>query len=145
MKHLRFVILSVVLYLVLFNISVSAQLYGKFYTIEEAESLYGKVDHSIGMNVEQLESLLLNTQNVIMFKLDNGTLGILGDDRAPLLVKKEYAQGEIFHAFSKSIFQIFLNQRENETIKLELRGKIFTANNGNQILEQSFPCPPFCD
>ena len=58
---------------------------GVIYSRSDAQDIFGKVDFSIGMNTDEIKQILSSTSKVIMFKIYNQKLVILGDERKVLL------------------------------------------------------------
>ncbi|MCB0745946.1 MAG: hypothetical protein KDC90_00650, partial [Ignavibacteriae bacterium] len=115
------------------------------FTNEEADNLFGEVLIEKEIDLTELNNLLNNTNNVIMFKLDAEGFTVLGDDRKLLLSTANYVEkNEIFHMFSKSKVQELVKNGTGKLIKLQKRNEVFTINSGNFTLELSLPCPPGC-
>ncbi|MCB0753595.1 MAG: hypothetical protein KDC52_19140 [Ignavibacteriae bacterium] len=138
-------IFGLVLISFLFVGSVVGQEIGKIFTNEEADNLFGEVLIEKEIDLTELNNLLNNTNNVIMFKLDAEGFTVLGDDRKLLLSTANYVEkNEIFHMFSKSKVQELVKNGTGKLIKLQKRNEVFTINSGNFTLELSLPCPPGC-
>lgn len=141
-----FNLLSLVIFVLVMNISIFAQEYGKIFTSTEADSLFGPVLTKHVMEKDALNSSLQKTEKVIMFRIENNDLIILGDERTVLYTTNAYTdKNEVFSTFSKSKV-LELEQAGNKAVYLiEQRKEHLTITNGDYTLEVSIPCPPYCD
>jgi hypothetical protein len=122
-----------------------AQTIGQIFGKSEANTLFGSVLESVTMSQSQLSSILSQTQNYVMFKVSNGTVTILGDNRAVL-----YSSGttvsstEVFNIASKSKVIELLNLGTGSQIFIERRSQTLTITKDMNTLEEMQPCPPYC-
>ena len=82
-----------------------------------------------------------------MFRINNGNLVILGDQRNVL-----YPAGAVvspqdeMRLFSVSLVKKILFDGNNTNTNIEIRNNnVLTLTNGNYTLEYSWPCPPSCE
>ena len=119
---------------------------GVIYSRNDAQDIFGKVDYSIGMNTDEIKQILSSTIKVIMFKIYNQKLVILGDERKVLLNQSTYNINNVdeFRLFSKSKLEELLMKGLDKYTFIELRNGVLTISNNAYTLEDSVPCPPFC-
>lgn len=120
---------------------------GVIYSRSDAQDIFGKVDFSIGMNTDEIKQILSSTSKVIMFKIYNQKLVILGDERKVLLNQSTYNINNVdeFRLFSKSKLEELLMKGLDKYTFIELRNGVLTISNNAYTLEDSFPCPPLCN
>jgi len=133
---------------VLFVLSYSViypQTYGKLYSKDQANVLFGTVSSSVQVNNAHIQSAINKTKNVLMFKIINGIVYILDNKRNVLYpVENSVSSSEPFHMFSVSIINELLEKGKNTLSTVEIRGDVLSITNGNFTLEFSTLCPPFC-
>jgi hypothetical protein len=129
------------------NFCFSQTLIGKIYSATEADQIYGSVNTSVQISSNTLNSLINNTTNYIMFRIYNGNLVILDDQRKVL-----YPAGTVIspqeevRMFSASLVKKLLIDGNNSFTTIEIRkNNVLTLTNGIYTLEYSWPCPPHCD
>lgn len=135
---------NVLLFFFLFT-NQHAQIFGKFFSKNEADKLYGKVLESYSFIKTELLKIITETDSTVMFNFLNGSPVILGDQRKLLYpdsitVSKE----EKFYLYSKSIVEKLISLYDYKEIYIEQRENNLTLTNGNTTLEESMICPPFC-
>ena len=143
MDTFKFVFLAILFSI---NLCWSQTLVGKIYTKDEATNIYGPVSTSVQISSSNLNSLTDNTTNYMMFRINNGNLVILGDQRKVL-----YPAGAIINPldemrlFSVSLVKKIIIDGNDSITKIEIRNNnVLTITNGNYTLEYSWPCPPTC-
>lgn len=137
--------LLVFFYILLIPAASFPQTVGKVFSREDANNLFGKVIESVSINQSDLISVLNQSQNYIMFQINNGELIILGDGRKVLYpVGKDVNSNNVFALFSKSKVMELLSSRSGNTIAIEKRQNHLTVTFGLLTLEESILCPPFC-
>lgn len=122
-----------------------AQTFGKLFSKNEADKLYGEVLESYSFNKTELLKIITKTDSTVMFNFLNGSPVILGDQRKllypdTLVVSDE----EKFYLYSKSIVEKLISLYEYNEIYMEQREYSITLTNGSTTLEESIICPPFC-
>jgi len=132
--------------LVFFNYSHSQSVVGKIYTKADADNLYGPVITSVPISASLLLSLTNNTKNYLMFRINNGNLIILDNQRIGLFPGNvSVNSNDEFRYFSVSLIQNIIVNGKAVFASVEIRNNnILTITNGNFTLEVSFPCPPVC-
>ena len=118
---------------------------GTIMTNEEANETYGEVQSSVSMSSSQLSSLSGQTKNLMMFKIIEDRLYILGDSRAVLYPSGgSVDSSEVFAVYSKSKVLELLQMGENSTTFIEKRKEVYSLTNGQYTLEIANWCPPYC-
>jgi hypothetical protein len=133
---------------VLFVLSYSViypQTYGKLYSKDQANVLFGTVSSSVQINNSDIQSAINRTKNVLMFKIVNGIVYILDNKRNVLSpAGSSVSSSEPFHMFSVSLINELLDKGKSTFNTVEFRGDVLSITNGNFTLEFSTLCPPFC-
>lgn len=119
---------------------------GKIIPLSEAESQFGKVEHSITVKTNFITNALEKTKENILFKIEGNQLIILNDSRGAIYPKNYVPkESEVFRLFSKKIVAEFLRITDSLSLEFQLRGSTLTIQNGSYVLEYSYPCPPLCN
>lgn len=138
-------ILFLFFYIFLFSTVSFSQTVGKIFSQEEANNLFGDVIESVPINLCDLISAINQTQNYVMFQIIRGELIILGDGRKVLYpVGKNVDSKEVFALFSKSKVMELICLAGGNAVTVEKRQSHLTVTFGLNTLEESWPCPPFC-
>jgi hypothetical protein len=118
---------------------------GTIMSAEEADENYGSVISSVQISSSLLSSLSEQTNNLMMFKIIQNKLYILGDSRAVLYPQGESVNSEeVFAVYSKSmVIELIETGGGNNTI-VEKRTDVFSLKNEGHVLEVAQWCPPFC-
>ena len=137
---------SLIVFLLSINISWSQTVIGKLYTKLDADNIYGPVSSSVQISTGLLNNFASSTTNFIMFRINNGNLIILGDQRKPLYPSASVvSQTDEMRVFSVSLVKKLLQDGNNINTSIEIRNNnVLTLTNGNSTLEYSAPCPPYC-
>lgn len=142
-KSLKLIVIFVIT--IILSTNLIGQEYGKIFSVNEANNLFGEVLKSKEISVEKLNQLLQNTNSVIMFRLSNNQLTILGDNRSLLFSTTSYSENnELFNMFSKNMVKEFLQRSNGENVSVEKRKKVLTLTSGSVTLELAVGCPPLC-
>lgn len=126
---------------------ISAYIYpqGKILSKEEANKLFGPVLVSKQIPSSDLRALTEKSAKLIMFKITNNDVYILGDSRKALLpAGAVVTEDEPFSAYSISIVQELLSRGNESVTFIEQRNDVLTITNGIFTLEFSIICPPVC-
>ncbi len=124
---------------------LNAQEVGVIYSKSEAVQKFGEAKNSVEMPSDQLENLLKNSGNYVMFNIVDKNLYILDENRKPLFPDSISVKAdEVFKLLSVSKVLELLKQGQSQQTFFENRGNVFSITNGNYTLEQSALCPPFC-
>ena len=128
------------------NLSYSQNIVGKIYTNADANSLYGPVKTSVAITSIQLNNFTFQTTNYLMFRILNGNLIILGDQRKVLYpLNAEIDAQDVFRFLSISLIQKIIKDGNSPITNIEIRNNgILTITNGVYTLENTSECPPFC-
>jgi hypothetical protein len=118
---------------------------GKIFTKDDANTLYGNVIFMVTINVSELDSVLSQTQNVIMFNIMNKKLVLLGDNRKVISSDTvSISPTDVFAVCSKSKLLELLNYGDGTQINFEIRLNHPTITYGMHTLEETSICPPIC-
>ena len=124
---------------------VFAQTIGKIYTKDEADKLYGNVIESVQLSVSEINSLLNQSQDKIMFSILKKQLVILGDNRKVLsATTQNISPSDVFAVYSKSKLLELLNYADAKYVYFEKRVNRPTITYGMHTLEEMMICPPIC-
>jgi hypothetical protein len=132
---------------VILMILIVAYIYpqGKILSKDEANKLFGAVLVSKQIPSSELKALTVSSTKIIMFKIMNNDVYILGDNRKVLLPANAMVnEAESFSAYTISIVQELLSKGNEPITFIEKRNDVLTITNGNYTLEYSWICPPFC-
>jgi hypothetical protein len=118
---------------------------GIIYLTAEVDQEFGIVQSSIEISSEELKSFLNQTNKYLMFKIINGILYILGDNRLVLFPSEGYLNPEeVFAVYSKNKVYELIDTGGEKINAVENRNGIFSVTNGLYTLEASGWCPPLC-
>lgn len=146
MQHkINIAVLSFMLFVTLSTLSFS-QTAGKKFTKEEANTLFGNVINSIKMSTVSLKAIMDKTEKYLMFRVEDGEVKILGDNRKAIYPGADAAVGkeDVYHVCSKSLIQELLDNNSGNSVYLETRLNVFSITYGENTLEEMPPCPPIC-
>jgi len=121
-----------------------AEAYGEIYSKEEAEQKYGKVTEFIDLQTKDIKQLAQTNPDGLMFKLVDSNVIALNKQRDIALGSYEVSSDEVFNHLSTSVLNELLEKGGKETTSFQMRGETFTIQNGDFVLQGSYPCPPFC-
>ncbi|MBI5729794.1 MAG: hypothetical protein HY963_01530 [Ignavibacteriales bacterium] len=122
-----------------------SQTVGKIFSKSEANVLFGNIIESAQMNISQFTSVIQQTNNFVMVKVQDGELIILGNGRALLYPSgKSIGPNEVFYLYSKSKIIELLGMSSENVISVERRSNTTTLTYGSFTLEEGWPCPPWC-
>lgn len=139
MKRLIFTITL----MVFFGVQIYSQ--GKIISKESADKLFGPVLISVKVPTENLKSLITQSSKVVMFKIINNNVYVLDDKRNVLSPSGlSVSSSDVFSVYAVSVVQELLNDGGSSVTFVEQREKVLTITNGEDTLEYSVVCPPFC-
>ena len=155
MKRFYHIIIITAVLLLFLSCSPTKQ-FGKIYTSEEADKLFGKVIYSTELSTEIIENLLDKTEQTIMFGIINQNLIILDNKRSLLYPEKaEFKDTDVFTVFKVSLVKELISENgmkktkaepENgETVSVEQRREVLSVTYDTKTLETGAKCPPMCD
>jgi len=137
--------LMVLLFVSFLSSITYSQEIGQIFDSKEADELFGPVLEKMSINADELRAILSSTDNKIMFRLENNSYTILGDNRKLLYCTDNFIDSnQVFHLYSKSKVLELLNKGSEQTVILENRRNVFSITVGNYTLEKGAPCPPNC-
>ncbi len=129
----------------LLSFAIYSQEAGKIFDRNEADQLFGQVLGKKIISADELELLLLSTDDKVMFRLENDQYTILGDSRNLLYCSDKFVESnQVFHMYSKGKVLELLYKGGEQTVALENRKEVFSITVGNYTLEMAWPCPPYC-
>ena len=127
---------------------LSAQsVYGKIYTKEEADELYGPVLKSLDINAAVVRALLNRAGDYIMFNYDTDSLYILDGKRNILFPNgrgRKIDPSEVFRVFSVSVVRDLLGRGNEDKVHIEKRKDVLSVTYSTNTMEMSMGCPPEC-
>lgn len=121
-----------------------AAVYGKLFTKEEAENEFGPVTFLLEMNTGEVRNLISASPEKIMFKFIDNNLSVLDKSRQTIYGTHNVQSSDVFRNITTSVLNDLLERGGQETTQFQMRGEVFSIENGMTVLEMSFPCPPNC-
>lgn len=129
----------------------SANAQGKIFTKKEADSLYGPVKTKVSISKNVLKKYITKCKKAIMFNIIDGKIVILDDSRKAL-TKKQVKEDQTMNVYGidmvnkliENTKSTYKKKTSTDVIYFELREKVFSVTYGNQTLEMSKICPPYC-
>ncbi len=119
---------------------------GILYSIEEANEKFGRVISSTNLSVSELNTLINQTSNYIMFKLVDEEVIVLNNERVAIYPAGYPVQEQaVFTLYSSSIINELIAQELVTEVSIEQRAEVISLTCGNLTLETGTPCPPYCD
>lgn len=129
---------------VLFGVQIYSQ--GKIISRESADKLFGAVLVSQKIPTDNLKTLVSQSSKVVMFKIIDNNIYVLDNARNVLSPSGlAVSNSEVFYVYSVAIVQELLNTGGSPVTFIEKREKVLTITNGEDTLEYSNLCPPFCE
>jgi hypothetical protein len=127
-------------------ISVSTYAQGKLFSKSEASKLFGPVQYSSTISKADLQKLLTldNSARILftskaIFNLNKVIL--YGND----VISKTPRYPVIYHAFGKDMLKRLIEVSTTDYITIETREEVLSLSSGDNVLEFSMPCPPYCE
>lgn len=118
---------------------------GQIYSKTQADQMYGKVLESEPISTNLLNQLMTQTTSVLMFKIIDGTVYVLGDNRVVLHPpNQQVGDGVVFTLFSISVIKDLLTDGGDSDTAVEQREEVLTLTNGDYTMELGMWCPPNC-
>ena len=146
-SNMKNLLIKTAIIICIFSFQISAQTYGKLYSKNEADNIYGPVNQSIQVSTTEIMSILTKAPDIVMFSIINSSVVILGSDREFLYStdKINYDENTIFTVYSKSVIHDLLNEGQSDITYIEQREKVLTITNGETTMEFGVQCPPYCE
>ena len=120
------------------------EIFGKLYSKEEADKLYGNVLESVALKKSEVEKLLSASPERILFNVINNKCVILNRQRETVYGTYTAKSEEVFPVYSTSKLTELLQAGGEEVTYFEKRKDKYTVTNGAVTLEESGDCPPNC-
>jgi len=140
----RSILLTLTISLVLIN-ATNAQSYGQIFTKQQADSLYGPVITSIPFSKQSIKTFLTQTNNYIMFRIDNNSAIVLDNHRMPLYPSHiPMNSADVYTMYSASVLENLLSLGNNSTVYIEKRENVLSVTDGGYTMEYGLLCPPYC-
>lgn len=138
------ILLGSYLFVVLSN-TLEAQPYGKIFTKQEADEIFGPVLQSVAIPKHSIQIFLSQTNNNIMFSIQNENVIILDNKRNVLFPKGiSVNTSEVFTLFSVSTLNTLLLKGNESSVYIEKRSEVLSVSTGGFTMEVGILCPPFC-
>jgi Trp operon repressor len=125
--------------------NIFPQTFGKIFTKDEANKLFGEVLITKPLPVELLRDLISRTEGYIMFRIEDEKMTVLDDERNILypdgiMVNPE----EVFTVYKTEVVNELLNGNNTNEVEVQQRTEVLTITAGDNTLEMGAICPPFC-
>lgn len=131
--------------ILLFNISLSAQISGQIFSNQEADNLFGPVITSIPIPRNAFQSFLTKTNNYIMFKVVDYKAIVLDDKRnviSPAGININPT--DIFTVYKVSVVYDLLSRGNDNIVYIQQRTNVLSVSTGSFTMEVGSLCPPYC-
>ena len=122
-----------------------SQTFGKIFTNEEADNMFGKVLQSRPIPTQLVWELLNRTNNYIMFRIENNKVIVLDNKRNVL-----YPEGiivnsqDVFTVYDVQVLAELLNLGNSSEVNVEKRSEVLSITSGGFTMEVGAFCPPIC-
>lgn len=132
--------------IIFFQSGIFGQSYGQIISSSKADSLFGSVITSINLPNDSLQKFIGETDNHLMFKINNDSLFVLDNNRqalhpAGITVSNE----QTFTVYEIQKLIQLMNMGEKNINLVQLRKNVLTITNGLYTMEFGTICPPICD
>jgi len=122
-----------------------SQTFGKIFTNEEADNMFGKVLQSRPIPTQLVQELLNRTNNYIMFRIENNKVIILDNKRNVLFPEGVLINSQdVFTVYAVQVLTELLNLGNSSEVKVEKRSEVLSISSGGYTMEVGALCPPFC-
>ena len=140
------ILLSMLLVIFLACASQSfSQTFGKIFTNEEADNMFGKVLQSRPIPTQLVQELLNQTNNYIMFRIENNRVIVLDNKRNVLFPEGVLINSQdVFTVYAVQVLTELLNLGNSSEVKVEKRSEVLSITSGGYTMEVGVFCPPFC-
>lgn len=119
--------------------------WGDIISRESADQEFGEATVSKEISSDLLHSLADQTTNLLMFKIIDNSIFVLGDNRRPLYPDGYVPPAETeFKVYSKEKVLELMESGGDTNNFIEVRGENTTITNGDYTLEYGALCPPWC-
>jgi hypothetical protein len=146
MKYsIKVVLLCLFLSIIISTFS-SAQPFGQIFTRQDADTQFGPVITSVAFAKQNIQNFLTQTNNYIMFRIENNSAIVLDNHRMPLYpTGVKMNSSDKFIMYSTSVLEELLSLGNDETVYVEQRSNVLCITNGGFTMEYGVFCPPICD
>lgn len=147
------ILLTLLSFLFLLSLSelINAQEYGKIFSKQEAEKLFGPVIVSHEIPTSQLQSMLSKTSKVILFKkigrkflIVDHERKVMNTDVTGFAQTEAITEDEPLKVYSVTKVQELITNGQEPVTTIEMRSGVMSITNGEYTLEMSGICPPLC-
>ena len=122
-----------------------SQTFGKIFTSEEADNMFGKVLQSRPIPTQLVQELLNRTNNYIMFRIENNKVIVLDNKRNVLFPEGVLINSQdVFTVYEVSVLAELLNLGNSSEVQVEKRSEVLSITSGGYTMEVGALCPPFC-
>lgn len=133
------------LFLCVFVVNAHSQSVGKIFGKSEADILFGKAQASVNLEKDILIELNKKTNDGLMFRIFDTEVVILDGKRNIMYPdKRVIADDVVFYYLSKDMISNLLSVSKDNIVNIEMRESTLTITYGEETLENTMLCPPFC-
>lgn len=137
---------SFILLLIISSITLNAQEYGKIYSADEANILFGDVLHVTKINKDDLMNLSKASTDVMLFQFISNECYIFNETKTKVFgEERSITTPQTFYVYSTSKVKELIEKADSDMLYLEKRERHLTISGGNYTLEKAVDCPPFCN
>jgi len=137
--------IALLLTLILVTTSFAQTEVGKIFTDKEAATLFGGITQEKEIPLGTFQKFLNESDNCFLVTLSNNQVYFASSGRTPIYPVNQKSYPVNYFKFSKSKVQELINLNPNGlSVKIQLRNNVLTIQNGENVLELSLICPPYC-
>jgi hypothetical protein len=128
--------------------------YGKIFTKEEADKLFGPVLESTKFSMAEFKKLLAKTNLCIMFKYEPGKLYIFDKKRNVIYPEgdtRKFSSADVLKLYSLSVVEELINKTAQDSkvdgddeVEVERREEVVSTSTTVYTMEVGTECPPYC-
>ena len=122
--------------------------YGVIFTKQQADQDYGLPLESIPIPAETFRLLLNQTSNYIMFRIENGNLFVLDNNRNLIYpqIDSNIQPTDECIVYSLSVIDQLLGSSgiPGINVNVERRSSVLSVTYGDKTMETGANCPPYC-
>lgn len=122
--------------------------YGEIFTNQQANQNYGPALESVPISADTFRTWLNQTNNCIMFKIINGNIIVLDNNRKIIYSQTDsnINPEDVCIMYSVSVINDLLNLggEANINVNIEQRNSVLTVTFGDHTMETGILCPPNC-
>lgn len=143
-RNTFFLSMLIVIFLACASQSFS-QTYGKIFTNEEADNMFGKVLQSRPISTQLVQELLNQTNNYLMFRIENNKVIVLDNKRNVLFPEGVLINSQdVFTVYEVQVLAELLNLGNSSEVQVEKRSEVLSITSGGYTMEVGALCPPIC-